>query len=82
MPGNPRDMYTMAERRFPVSICIGAPYEALRLRLTEMTAWINGNCGGNGWAMTRGCWSAYDAVSIHFADATLATAFVARCFVG
>jgi hypothetical protein len=42
------------------------------------------NCGSDGWAMTpsgiRGVLN--DAVSIYFADATLASAFVARWCVG
>ena len=46
----------------------------------EMTAWIPENCGADGWAMTpsgtRGVLN--DAISIYFADATLASAFVAR----
>ena len=45
-----------------------------------MTAWLDENCGAEGWAMTssgiRGVPN--DAVSIYFADARLATAFVAR----
>jgi hypothetical protein len=79
MPGNARDMITMAERRFPVRIRIGIPSEGLGQRLTEMTAWLDENCGADGWAMTpsgmRGVLD--DAVSIYFDDATLATAFVA-----
>jgi hypothetical protein len=49
-----------------------------------MTAWVDENCGANGWAMTpsgtRGVLN--DALSIYFADATLASAFVARWCVG
>jgi hypothetical protein len=45
-----------------------------------MTAWLDENCGPEGRAMTpsamRGVFN--DAVSIYFADATLASAFVAR----
>jgi hypothetical protein len=50
----------------------------------EMTAWILENCGADGWAMTpsgtRGLLN--DAISIYFADATLASAFVVRWCVG
>jgi len=45
-----------------------------------MTAWLDENCGVDCWAMTpsgtRGVLN--DAVSIYFADAALASAFVAR----
>jgi hypothetical protein len=48
-----------------------------------MSAWLDENCGADGWAMTpsgtRGVLN--DAVSIYFADATLPNAFVARCCV-
>src|SRR6201997_2623186 len=85
MPGNPRDMITTAERRFPVRIRIGVPPEGLGRRLTEMTAWLDENCGADGWAMTpsgmRGVLN--DSVSPYFLDATLASAFVARwCAIG
>jgi hypothetical protein len=49
-----------------------------------MTAWLDANCGSDGWAMTpsgsRGVLN--DAVSIYFASATLARAFVARWCAG
>jgi hypothetical protein len=49
-----------------------------------MTAWLDENCGADGWAMTslgtRGVLN--DALSIYFADATLASAFVTRWCVG
>jgi hypothetical protein len=80
MPGNPRDMITMAERRFPARIRIAVPPGGFGQRYTEMTAWLDANCGADGWAMTpsgiRGVLN--DAVSIYFLDATLASAFVAR----
>ena len=80
VPGNPREMITMAERRFPVRIRIGFPPNGLGRRHTQMTGWLDENCGSDGWAMTpsamRGVLN--DAISIYFADATLASAFVAR----
>ena len=80
MPGNPREMITLAERRFPVRIRIGVPPEGFGQRYSEMTAWLDANCGAEGWAVTpsgmRGVLN--DAISIYFADATLASAFVAR----
>jgi hypothetical protein len=49
-----------------------------------MTAWLDENCGADGWAMTpsgmRGVLN--DAVSIYFRDPTLAGAFVARWCIG
>jgi hypothetical protein len=84
MPGKPRDMITAAERRFPVRVRIGVPPGGLGQRYAQMTAWLDGNCGADGWAMTpsgvRGVLN--DAVSIYFAEATLASAFVARWCVG
>jgi hypothetical protein len=84
VPGNPRDMITMAERKFPVRIRIAVPPGGLGQRHTQITAWLDENCGSDGWEMTpsgmRGVLN--DAVSIYFADATLASAFVARWCVG
>ena len=84
MPGNPRDIIVSAEKRFPVRIRIGLPPGGFGQRHAEMTAWLDENCGSDGWTMTpsgvRGVLN--DAVSIFFADATLASAFVARWCVG
>ena len=80
MPGSPREMVTMAERSFPVRIRIGVPPGGLGRRHAQITAWLDENCGSDGWAMTpsgmRGVLN--DAISLYFADATLASAFVAR----
>ena len=84
MPGNPREMITAAERRFPARIRIGVPPGGLGRRHADITAWFDANCGSDGWAMTpsgmRGVPN--DAISIYFADATLASAFVARWCAG
>ena len=84
MPGHPREMITMAERRFPVRIRIGVPPGGFGQRYAEVTAWLDENCGSDGWTMTpsgvRGVLN--DAVSIYFLDATLASAFVARWCAG
>ena len=49
-----------------------------------MTAWLDENCGSDGWAMTpsgmRGVLN--DAISIYLVDPTLASAFVARWCAG
>jgi hypothetical protein len=84
MPGNPREIITMAKRRYPVRIRIAIPPGGLGRRHAQMTAWLDENCGADGWAMTpsgtRGVLN--DAISLYFADATLASAFVARWCVG
>lgn len=85
MPGNPRELVTLPERRFPVRVRIGVPSGGLGRRHAELTAWLDENCGADAWAMTpsgtRGVFN--DAVSIYFLDATLASAFVARwCAIG
>jgi hypothetical protein len=84
MPGNPREIITMAERRFPVRIRIAVPPGGLGQRYARITAWLDENCGADGWAMTpsgtRGVLN--DAVSIYFLDTTLAGAFVARWCAG
>jgi hypothetical protein len=71
MPGNPREMITSAERRFPVRIRIAVPPSGLGQRYTQITGWLDENCGANGWAITpsgtRGVRN--DAVSIYFAEA-------------
>jgi hypothetical protein len=51
MPGNARDMIFLAERRFPVRIGIGVPSGGLGQRRAKMTAWLDENCGSDGWAV-------------------------------
>jgi hypothetical protein len=84
MPGNPHEMITLAERRFPVRIRIAVPPGGLGPRYARMTAWLDENSGADGWAMTpsgtRGVLN--DAASIYFLDTTLAGAFVARWCAG
>ena len=84
MPGKPREIIVAAERRFPVRIRLGIPPGGLGQRYALITAWLDENCGADGWAMTpsgvRGVLN--DAISIYFADATLAGAFVARWCIG
>jgi hypothetical protein len=84
MPGNPRDVIPVAERRFPVRIRVAVPPSGFGQRHSQITAWLDENCGADGWVMTpsgmRGVLN--DAVSIYFLDATLASAFVARWCAG
>jgi len=69
-----------AEHRFPVRIRIGIPREGLGSRLDQMNAWLDANCGADGWtstpSSTRGVVT--DALAVYFLDATIASAFVAR----
>jgi hypothetical protein len=69
-----------AEHRFPVRIRIGIPPEGLGNRLGQMNAWLDANCGADGWTSTPSSTGGVvnDALAICFADATLASAFVAR----
>jgi len=79
MPGNPRELITGAERRFPVRIRIAVPPEGLGQQRARMTAWLDENCGAGSWATTpsgtRGVLN--DALSIYIPDPALAGAFVA-----
>jgi hypothetical protein len=58
-PDNPLEMITMAERRFPVRVRIAVPAGGFGQRYSQITDWLDGNCGSDGWAMTpsamRGC---------------------------
>ena len=84
MAASSKLMITEAERRFPCRIKLAVPAGGLGSRLTELHAWLDENCGADGWAMTpaglRGVIN--DAVAIYFLDATLAAAFVSRWCVG
>jgi hypothetical protein len=83
MVARSRLMIAEAERRFPVRIRIAAD-QGLGRRLNQMHQWLDQNAGADGWAMTpsgaRGVVN--DAAAIYFADATIASAFVARWCAG
>jgi hypothetical protein len=80
MAASSKLMIGEAERRFPVRVRVGVPPAGLGTRLDRMKTWLDENCGADGWAMTpsglRGVLN--DAIAIHFSDAALAGAFVAR----
>jgi hypothetical protein len=84
MLGNPREMITAAEQRFPVRVRLAIPPDGFGQQLDKMSGWLDENCGADGWAMTpsgiRGVPN--DAVSIYFADTALASAFVTRWCIG
>jgi hypothetical protein len=81
-----------AERRFPVRIRIAVPDRGLGDRLNQMHERLDQNVGADGWVMTPSARSPSgplvgsagmrgvlnDAISIHQADATIASAFIAR----
>src|SRR5690349_24719094 len=73
-------MIADAERRFPVRVRIAVPAGGFGRRLEAMYAWLDQNCGADGWKITpaglRGVLN--DAVAIYFQDAALAAGFVAR----
>jgi len=77
-------MIAEAERRFPCRIKLGVPTGGFGEHLTEMHAWLDQNCGADGWAKTpaglRGVVN--DTVAICFLNATLAAAFVSRWCAG
>src|SRR6476660_6909315 len=70
-------MIFWAEQGCRVRIRPCLPHEGFGQRYDQITAWLDENCGADGWAMTpsgmRGVLN--DAVSIYFLDATLASAF-------
>jgi hypothetical protein len=72
------------DRRFPVRVRIAVPPAGLGKQLTQMQDWLDRNAGADGWAMTpsgeRGVLN--DAISVHLADATMASSFVARWCIG
>jgi hypothetical protein len=76
----PQQAVREAERRFPVRIKIAVPAEGLGSRLDQIFAWLDANCGSDGWtsapSSTRGVVN--NALAIYFADVTLANAFVTR----
>jgi hypothetical protein len=77
-------MISEAERRFPVRIRVALPAGGLGERLNRMHEWLDQNAGADAWAMTPSGTGgiANDAVAIYFADATIASAFVARWCAG
>jgi hypothetical protein len=52
MPASSKLVIMEAERRFSVHIRIGVLLEGLGGRLGRMRAWLDGNCGADGWALT------------------------------
>jgi hypothetical protein len=84
MAASSKLMITEAERRFPCRIKLGVPRGGFGQRLNEMQAWLDENCGADGWVITpaglRGVVN--DAVAVYFLDAVNPAAFVARWCAG
>jgi hypothetical protein len=84
MAASSKLMIVEAERRFPCRTKLGIPTGGFGTQRTEMHAWLDENCGTDGWVMTpaglRGVIN--DAVAIYFLDAALAAAFVSRWCAG
>ena len=73
-----------ADRRFSLRIRLAIPAGGFGERLNHMHAWLDQNAGADGWAMTpSGIRTVVnDAVAVYFADAAMASAFVARWCAG
>ena len=83
MPGNRRDLITVAERRFPVRIRIGVPPGGLGQRYAQITDWLDENCGADGWAMTpSGMRGVLNEPSRSTSSTPRSRAFVARWCAG
>jgi hypothetical protein len=69
-----------AERQFPVRIVIKLPPGGIGQRYPLMTAWLDENCGLNGWSIVsagvRGVVN--DAIAVYVNSPICAVAFVAR----
>jgi hypothetical protein len=52
MAASSKLMIAEAERRFPVRIKLGIPQGGFGSRLDAMHAWLDENCGADGWAWT------------------------------
>jgi hypothetical protein len=84
MAASSKLMIIEAERRFPCRIKLAVPIGGFGERLAAIHAWLDENCGADGWAMTpaglRGVVN--DAVAVYFLDATSVAAFVGRWCAG
>jgi hypothetical protein len=80
MVRNARDLVIEAERRFPIRVRVVVPPGGFGSRLNRIYAWLDENCGADGWQITpsgiRGVVN--DAIAVYFGNAVLAAAFVAR----
>ena len=49
MAASSKLMITEAERRFPCRIKLGVPPDGFAAKLTTLHAWVDENCGADGW---------------------------------
>ena len=68
MAASSKFMINEAERRFPVRIKLAVP-PGLGNRLSEMHAWLDANCGADGWTNTPAP-GPHHTAAVYFADAT------------
>jgi hypothetical protein len=84
MPGNSRAIVRDAEHDYPARVRLAVPGSGLGRALEGMHAWLDENCGADGWttapAGAHGVLN--DAVAFYFRNATLAAAFVTRWCAG
>jgi hypothetical protein len=52
MAASSRLMITEAERRFPMRVWVAVPPAGFGERLNRMHAWLDDNCGADGWEIT------------------------------
>jgi hypothetical protein len=80
MPVRSRSRLAEAEYRFPVRLRLTVPPGGFGRRLDRMHAWLDENCGADGWIIApsglRGVVN--DAVALYCRDPAAAAAFVAR----
>src|ERR1700733_1436372 len=70
-------------RRFPVRVIVAVPPGGFGPCFDLMEAWLNENCGADGWAITpAGLGVLKDAVAVYLRDAGFTAAFVARWCAG
>ena len=60
-------------------VIAAAPPITLRGASSRINAWLDGNCGADGWAITPASRAVVnDAIAVYLRDATFPAAFVAR----
>jgi hypothetical protein len=71
-------------RRHSVRVRIAVPPEGFGRQLEVMQAWLDENCGSEGWAMAPAGFAGVvnDALALYFEDAALADAFITRFCCG
>lgn len=79
MRGRSRRKFDGADQRFPARIKIAVPPTGLGERLNQMFAWLDANCGADGWDQApAGTGLVNDALAIYFRNPLFVSAFAAR----